>query len=323
MHECNNERKYYVYRCFIKDTNQTFYIGKGSGNRLKSSSGRSNDFKRIRRNNNCDVEKVFENLTEDEAYQKEYETIRWYKENEPDILTNIADGGRGSKGTILSEETKGKMSLASKRMWSDPIFYQKQIEQRKDPNGIWKSEEFKKKISKLVSGEKNPNYGNHWSNEQKEHLSKIKIKLGQSKGVRNGRATKIICLETGEIFDYIELAMQKYNVPCTGSFSIALKNEIRTAAGFHWKKYSEQYSDETFRWNELVRILAKSKNHDSFICIETKEIISTKKELMDKYKISDRKIKKQLKDSNSVFVNGLVFYPADRYYFEFISKQEV
>lgn len=101
--------------------------------------------------------------------------------------------------------------------------------------------------------------------------------------------------------------MQKYNVPCIGSFSIALKNEIRTA-GLHWKKYSEQYSDETYRWNELVRILAKTEHKKCFICIETKEIILFKRELERRYKISKRKVTKQLNELNSIKINEFTFF---------------
>lgn len=317
-----DEKKYYIYRWFVKDTNQTFYIGKGSGNRLKAKNGRSEAFNQIINDNACDVEKIFENLTEEEAYQKEYETICWYKKNEPDILTNIADGGRGTRGVVASDETKQKISVASKKMWSDPQFYQKQVNRLRDPNGIWKSDEFRKKISEIVSGEKNPNYGNHWSDAQKEHLSKLKIETGMSKGTRNGRATPIICLETGEVFDYIELAMEKYGVPNSGSFSVVFRDETRTASGLHWKKYDEKYLDDTYRWVELVRILSKTERCKGFVCIETKEIIPSKRELTKKYNLSDRKLEKQLKNFNSVSINDLTFYPVTRYYSEIILNSE-
>lgn len=317
-----DERKYYIYRWFIKNTNQTFYIGKGSGNRLKSKNGRSEAFNQIINDNDCGVEKIFENLTEDEAYQKEYETIRWYKENEPDILTNIADGGRGARGVIASDETKQKISVASKKTWSNPQYYQENIKKRKDPNGIWKSDEFRKKISEIVSGDKNPNYGNHWSDAQKKHLSKLKIETGMSKGIKNGRATPIICLETGEVFDYIELAMKKYNLPNSGSFSVVFRDETRTASGLHWKKYNEKYLDDSYRWIELIRILSKTERCKGFVCIETKEIISSKRELTKKYNLSNRKLEKQLKNFNCVSINNLTVYPVARYYSEIILNSE-
>ena len=43
-----------------------------------------------------------------------------------------------------------------------------------------------------------------------------------------------MCVETGEVFDYITLAQEKYNVKYAASFSIAIDNPNRTAAGLHW-----------------------------------------------------------------------------------------
>lgn len=57
---------------------------------------------------------------------------------------------------------------------------------------------------------------------------------GCHKGTKNGRHKKIMCVETGEVFDYIALAQEKYNVKSAASFSIAIDNPNRTAAGLHW-----------------------------------------------------------------------------------------
>ena len=76
-------------------------------------------------------------------------------------------------------------------------------------------------MSSLTTGEHNPNYGHFWTQQQKEHLSKVRKDNKLAKGVNNPRATKIICLETGEIFDLIQYAVKHYH-KSEGCFSVAL-----------------------------------------------------------------------------------------------------
>ena len=66
------------------------------------------------------------------------------------------------------------------------------------------SDEFRQKISQIVSGENNPNYGHYWSDKQKMIASQKR--KGTYAGTNNPRATKIICVETLKVYDYIELA---------------------------------------------------------------------------------------------------------------------
>ena len=91
-------------------------------------------------------------------------------------------------------------------------------------------------MSELTSGENNGNYGNYWTDEQKKVLSEKRKRNGKSKGKNNPRATRIRCVETGEEFDYIKLACEKYNIKNQSSVTVALNNPNRTAYGFHWEK---------------------------------------------------------------------------------------
>ena len=52
------EKIYYVYKWFLKDTGEVFYIGKGCGDRYKNTSKRNKKFKEIYNTNpdNCAVE---------------------------------------------------------------------------------------------------------------------------------------------------------------------------------------------------------------------------------------------------------------------------
>ncbi len=65
-------------------------------------------------------------------------------------------------------------------------YYQK----RERINDVYKTKEFRAKISKLVQGKDNPNYGNHWSQEQKEAMGKKQVDSGRYKDTKNPTATK-------------------------------------------------------------------------------------------------------------------------------------
>lgn len=217
------ERKFYVYEWYIIDTGEVFYVGKGTGNRYKSRNSRNYFFQCMVKSHDCNVRKIYEDLTEEEAFKKEIETIKFYRENTNYRLTNQTDGGEGTSGWKPTEEFRKKQSKIHKLQWKDENFKNKMLEIRKDENGIYKSKEFREKISKIVKGENNPNYKNYWSDKQREDL-RNKQKLNPLyKNETNPNAKKIICIETGEIFECIKFAIEKYKIKSEASISIALK----------------------------------------------------------------------------------------------------
>jgi hypothetical protein len=130
----------YLYRHIRLDKNQPFYIGIGSD----SSFTRANDFKDKRRNvlwnriyskTKIEAEIILDNLTWEEACEKEIEFIKLYGrlDNSTGILCNLTSGGDGSVGVKVSDETK-------------------------------------KKLSKLFSGVNNPMYGKKLSKESIEKM---------------------------------------------------------------------------------------------------------------------------------------------------------
>ena len=186
----------------------------------------------MKNTHNWDVEIMEKDLYEDEAFELEKEYIRIFKEF--GRLTNQTDGGEGVSGYVMTEHLKENLSRISKYRWQDNDFRENQIWHRQ--NGVYKSEEFSKKLSELTSGENNGNYGNYWTDEQKKVLSEKRKRNGKSKSKNNPRATRIRCVETGEEFDYIKLACEKYNIKNQSSVTVALNNPNRTAYGFHWEK---------------------------------------------------------------------------------------
>lgn len=114
----NIKNRFYVYEWYNIETGEIFYVGKGTGRRLKSPNGRNRYFLRYKNKYNCDVRIVKDNLTNDESLELEAELIAKYKkENQP--LTNLTDGGEnppalsgeknGMYGKTHTDEVKKKL----------------------------------------------------------------------------------------------------------------------------------------------------------------------------------------------------------------------
>lgn len=148
---------------------------------------------------------------------------------------NLTDGGDGTKGIKPSDDFKKRQSIIHKEQWQDEEFKERMLQYRQNPNGVYKSQEFRDKISKIVSGKNNPNYGNHWTQEQKDRLREKQKQNPIYKNEQNPNAKRIRCKETGEIFECIKFAKEKYGIKSDGSLTVALKNPNRTAAKMHWE----------------------------------------------------------------------------------------
>jgi len=194
-------KKYYVYVWYIEETGEVFYVGKGSKDRCKSPKGRNKFFTNIYETHSCNYFLAFDKLTEKEAFQKEVETIAYYRENYPQFrLTNQTDGGEGVSGWIAPQEYREYFRIKN-------------------------------------TGESNPNYGNFWTEEQKRNLSNQR--KGMYSRERNPRAKRVMCIETGEIFLCILDAAEKYSIKSSSSVSMALNKKNKTAASLHWVEIKE------------------------------------------------------------------------------------
>ena len=111
---------------------------------------------------NIKHEILFENLTKEEAEQKEIELIAFYKSNQKEFGYNIENGGN----------CKGKMSEA----------------ERQKRSILFKGENNPMYGKIGLRGEKNPMYGKKWTDEQKKaHSEKIKGKLAGEKNPMYGK----------------------------------------------------------------------------------------------------------------------------------------
>lgn len=111
----NND--YYVYEHIRLDNNTCFYVGKGHGKRAYVKK-RNPHHDRIAEKHGMKVEIIANDLTEDEAYEIERETIKKYvfeegygidiegfrKDDDSPCLTNSTFGGDGSCDMVHSKE---------------------------------------------------------------------------------------------------------------------------------------------------------------------------------------------------------------------------
>lgn len=111
-----------VYRHIRQDKNKPFYIGIGESEyRAYERKGRTRAWKHIAKKG-YDVEVLFDNLSWEEACEKEREFIALYgrKDMKTGTLVNMTDGGEGTVGYRHTDETKEKCrlaSLGSKNAW--------------------------------------------------------------------------------------------------------------------------------------------------------------------------------------------------------------
>ena len=116
----------------------------------------------------------------------------------------------------------------------------------------------KEKLSLSKRGNKNPRYGKPspsrgriCTEEEKEynrqaHLGKTAWNKGKKLSYMSGHmhpgARKVICIETGEIFDCIKYASIKYNKSISNIIACC-KGERKTSSGLHWSYYKGERNE--------------------------------------------------------------------------------
>jgi len=203
------ERIYYVYKLINPIDNQVFYIGYGKNRRIGSHwrsfcksgwygcDGNYDKYCVFRKIQEAGLEPIEEiitnkNLSKKNAIKVETKFIKKYGRiwDGSGILTNIKEDESKSPMEIpsirdkVSKALKGRNVICEYFLKTGRTFedYRKFVE---DQNEIQRER---------FSGEKNPNYGIHWSDKQKKHMSKNKTGLRM---VNNGKRQKMV---TSEMF---------------------------------------------------------------------------------------------------------------------------
>lgn len=193
---------YYVYQWIDHETGKPFYVGKGSGNRMRSMKNRSKRFLEYMENHNeCAPEIIADGLSEDDAFALEARIISEYKSNGVD-LTNIAYGGRGGIHLFGSDnpmfgrtwydentpiEKINAWKKATAHYGCDNAMYGVSPSERMDADTykIWRESH------KKIIGDKNPNYGNHKLSEYYNGHPEDAVLKQSRPGTKNGRCIKV------------------------------------------------------------------------------------------------------------------------------------
>lgn len=98
---------FYVYEHTRRDTGAVFYVGKGSGYRLRVAQHRGKHWRGIVRKHGYDARIVFETDDEELAFLAEQELIDKYR-RQGVTLVNVTSGGGGMVGWHPSPDTVAK-----------------------------------------------------------------------------------------------------------------------------------------------------------------------------------------------------------------------
>jgi hypothetical protein len=221
---------YLVYTHTRPDTNEIFYVGKGTGKRMKCRTNRNIHWQRIvDKANGFKYDVIAKNLTEQEALNFEILMIKKMKEAGFG-LCNMTSGGDGvsgfkhsdemrenqrqrmlgvtpwNKGKPTSDEAKEKMRLAKLGKKQSPEHIAKCAESRR---GKKYTEAHCKAISESLKGKKMP---------VDSQAKKYK---------------QVMCLESGKIYKSITEAAKELNL-YTNNISKACKGQLQKTGGYHW-----------------------------------------------------------------------------------------
>lgn len=147
---------------------------------------------------------LFTNLSKEEAEQKEIELIAQYHTTNREYGYNIDNGGK-TIGTH-SEATREKLRLShqGKRPFIHKSEKEKELH-RKRTIAKWEDETTRKKMQE---------------------------------GIIKNHGVKVVCVETGKVFNTLVEAGNYYNI-CCKHIGKCCKGERKTSGGYHWKRYEE------------------------------------------------------------------------------------
>lgn len=228
-------KDFYVYIHRRATDGKVFYVGKGTADRAwQLGSKRNEHWKRVVAKHGFTVELVETGLQDWYAQEREIELIAFYgMEN----LCNQTAGGEGGGTRVWTEESRKRLSDAKKGKslhWmigdKNPM-HRPEVAAKVIASRIGKS-------STWIAGDKNPM---HNPEIKAKHSALFKgKKRPEITGANHKLAKKVICVETGTIFDCgVDAAkwLRENGKPFAveSNISSACAGRLKTAYGYSWK----------------------------------------------------------------------------------------
>ena len=170
-------------------------------------------------------------LTFEEACEKEKEYIRKFKSLTTQNGYNLEAGGRAF--CEVSAETREKISriqAGRERPKLSEEAKEKIRQARIGKKSPPRTEEHCRKLSEALTGR-------HFTEAHCRHISESKA--GTKCGASNHRARKVLCVDTGEVFDTIKAAGEYINVSPKNIIHVCA-GRMKTSGGYHWKYVDEE-----------------------------------------------------------------------------------
>ena len=177
---------------------------------------------------------LFNNLTLKEANKLETEMIIYYNSVEQGYNLNYG----GDNRSCISDETRNKLSQKSLELWNNKEYQEKQRAARIKS---WDNEERRQAAS----------------DRMKEKMSSVEIQQQQSeqwKGSKNPRARKVVCLNTGQVFDTIKEAEVFYGFSKRSNITAVCKG-LKISSG------KDPKTKEKLRWAYYEDYIKKEKSN--------------------------------------------------------------
>lgn len=204
--------------------NSIFYIGIGNEKRPYDKRMRSKFWNNIVNKYGYIVEIVYQNLSWEKACELEKKLIQKYgrRDKNTGCLCNMTDGGDGAFGTIVSKETREKLSKVRRGKKQS----KKWIENRANSlrgNKLTKDHKFNLRKAKL---------GATLTDEHKQNISKA---LQNSKNPPSSR--KVINTKTKKIYKSIKAASIDSELSYS-AFRAQLSGQNKNNTNFKYLKYA-------------------------------------------------------------------------------------
>lgn len=205
--------KYYTYAHYTADTNELFYIGKGSNKRAWETAHRNLYWKRKVSKHGLNVKILAYWVNENDSFEHEKFLISTFK-NLGMSLCNLTDGGEGLSGHVFSEKHKKLIGLRHKGKKKSP----EQIEKMRSTM-LKKMEniEHRESIRKALSGR----------TLSEEHR----------KNIQQGSTVckPVVCIETLIEYPSAKEAQRALQLSSSSSITACCKGRRKTCGGYSWK----------------------------------------------------------------------------------------